>query len=100
MTEPLKITIRLPMTTADPETKVVIGDMDVTHYLTSIDLAGGVGAPTRVRMEFVKVDVDAEAYIDATAMGDTVKHYRLAKAVREAINEMEQEGALHDDGQD
>lgn len=88
MSEPLPVKLFVGATSADPRSKVEIGGVDFTKHVRSIELVAGVPMATALRIEFVNVEVDAEGFVDQTAIGDAYKHY--VEAMGNAIkNHME-----------
>jgi len=85
----LPVKIRLPE--AGHGAVIEIDGQDVSSYVRAIGIESAVGDVTKLRLDFVKVDLDIEGPVDVTALGDWYKTYRIGKAVRDGLAEAQRE---------
>lgn len=87
MTDLLPVKIRLGPVGKGAE--ISLNGMDLSRFIANFRIESEVGGPTRMQVEFVKIEADIEGPIDATGLGDWYRTYRLAEAVREGLQAAE-----------
>lgn len=68
------------------ESRIEIGLVDMSRFVTGFELQGAVGEITQLTVHFIKVDVEVDGFVDATAIGDAFKNYVKAREIKEGAH--------------